>query len=200
MNMFSVPVRWAECLSRSVRAAAAIKISLVSAMLLSPAVSIASLPPVWRQDSSRVVADHRARVYIAPEKVLWKSSGDTAVISGENLLLHPGDGQAVLGYGNVCRMMTGDSLQASLLLDFGREIHGGVRIVTGQYPSGKPVKVRIRLGESAGEAMSDIGGAGGATNDHAVRDMEVLLPWLGTLETGSSGFRFLRLDLLDSGT
>lgn len=200
MNMFSMPVRWAECLSRSVRAAAAIKISVVSAMLLSPAVSIASLPPVWRQDSSRVVADHRARVYIAPEKVLWKSSGDTAVINGENLLLHPGDGQAVLGYGNVCRMMTGDSLQASLLLDFGREIHGGVRIVTGQYPSGKPVKVRIRLGESAGEAMSDIGGAGGATNDHAVRDMEVLLPWLGTLETGSLGFRFLRLDLLDSGT
>jgi len=28
------------------------------------------------------------------------------------------------------------------------------------------------------QTMSDIGGKGGATNDHVIRDSETLLPWL----------------------
>ena len=46
--------------------------------------------------------------------------------------------------------------------------------------------------------MSDIDGKGGATNDHAIRDQELILPWLGVYETGNSGFRFVRIDLLDT--
>ena len=46
--------------------------------------------------------------------------------------------------------------------------------------------------------MSDIDGKGGATNDHAIRDQELILTWLGVYETGNSGFRFVRIDLLDT--
>lgn len=160
----------------------------------------AGIPPVWQEDASRIVKDGRAKVYIAPEKVLWKSSSDPAAVSGEDVLLSPGDGQAVLGAASVCRMKSSPEVQASLLLDFGRELQGGIRIVTGQYPSGKPVRVRVRFGESASEAMCEIDGMNGACNDHAIRDMEIILPWLGTLETGNSGFRFVRIDLLDVDT
>ena len=160
----------------------------------------AGIPPVWQEDASRIVKDGRAKVYIAPEKVLWKSSSDPAAVSGEDVLLSPGDGQAVLGAASVCRMKSSPEVQASLLLDFGRELQGGIRIVTGQYPSGKPVRVRVRFGESASEAMCEIDGMNGACNDHAIRDMEIILPWLGTLETGNSGFRFVRIDLLDMDT
>lgn len=160
----------------------------------------AGIPPVWQEDAFRIVKDGRAKVYVAPEKVLWKSSSDPAAVSGEDVLMAPGDGQAVLGAASVCRMKSSPEVQASLLLDFGRELQGGIRIVTGQYPSGKPVRIRVRFGESASEAMCEIDGINGACNDHAIRDMEIILPWLGTLETGNSGFRFVRIDLLDMDT
>ncbi|HYH56076.1 MAG TPA: alpha-L-rhamnosidase C-terminal domain-containing protein, partial [Anseongella sp.] len=47
------------------------------------------------------------------------------------------------------------------------------------------------------EAMSDIDTVRGATNDHAMRDFVVELPWLGMLQVGNSGFRFARIDLVD---
>ena len=35
------------------------------------------------------------------------------------------------------------------------------------------------------------------TNDHAMREFTIQLPWLGSATTGFSGFRFVRIDLLD---
>ena len=63
--------------------------------------------------------------------------------------------------------------------------------------SHNPVRIRVRFGESASEAMCEIDGKNGATNDHAVRDFETTLPWLGVKEMGNSGYRFVRIDLLD---
>ena len=45
---------------------------------------------------------------------------------------------------------------------------------------------------AAAEAMSETGGPKNATNDHAIRDDTMLVPWLGTREFGPSGFRFAR--------
>ena len=45
--------------------------------------------------------------------------------------------------------------------------------------------------------MCEIDGVNGATNDHAMRDFTIRLPWLGVMEVGNSGFRFVRIDLLD---
>ena len=36
-----------------------------------------------------------------------------------------------------------------------------------------------------------------ATNDHALRDMVLTVPFYGQIEVGNSGFRFARIDLLD---
>jgi len=111
-------------------------------------------------------------------------------IENSGLLLETKPSQAVLGALG-CARMAGPS---SVLLDFGREIQGSVKITTGQYASGKPVKVHIRLGESVSEACSEIDGVNGACNDHAMRDFEAELPWLGSREFGRSGFRFVRID------
>jgi hypothetical protein len=83
---------------------------------------------------------------------------------------------------------------ASILLDFGKELHGGLEIVTGRWPDGGERKVRIRFGESVSEAMADIDTLFNGTNDHAIRDQEILLPWLGKIEIGNTGFRFVRID------
>jgi alpha-L-rhamnosidase len=59
------------------------------------------------------------------------------------------------------------------------------------------VRVRVRFGESASEAMAELGGPQNAQNDHAIRDQIVTLPWLGKITLGPSGFRFVRIDAVD---
>ena len=62
-----------------------------------------------------------------------------------------------------------------------------------------PLKLRLRFGESVGEAMSDIGGTQNATNEHSLRDFIIEVPWLGSIEVGETGFRFLRIDVVEAG-
>ena len=86
----------------------------------------------------------------------------------------------------------------SVLLDFGTEIQGGIQIVRAMDASHRVARFRLCLGESVSEALSSVDDpASTATNDHSSRDLIVSVPWLGSLETGNSGFRFARLDLLD---
>lgn len=88
----------------------------------------------------------------------------------------------------------------SVLLDFGREIQGGIQIVRALDGDHRAARFRLCLGESVSEALSSVDAKGStATNDHSVRDFEISVPWLGCVETGNSGFRFARLDLLDAG-
>jgi len=134
--------------------------------------------------------------YLSPVKILWKSDEKSGTISNSEQLLKEGNGQADLSGQNLCIMRADGSKKPSVLLDFGKEIHGGIRLITDQSRGGKPVRLRIRFGESASEAMSDVD-VKGATNDHAMRDMIVSAPWLGKLEVGNTGFRFVRIDLLD---
>ena len=61
----------------------------------------------------------------------------------------------------------------------------------------EPVKVRIRFGESVSEAMCDIDGKNGASNDHAMRDFTMQLPWLGSKRSREQRVSLVRIDLLD---
>jgi hypothetical protein len=139
--------------------------------------------------------DKRVREYLTPERILWTSCPH--LISHPEYLLCEGNGQADLENKRICVMKSTEKEHPSVLLDFGRELHRGLQIVTGRPSSHDPVRLRIRFGESASEAMSEVDGGKGATNDHAVRDFEMTVPWLGVRETGNSGFRFVRIDLLD---
>lgn len=150
--------------------------------------------------SSLVIAqqrDSRVREYIPPTRILWQQYSED--ISGIDNLLKPGNGQSELGNVPRCILKNTGGKSPAILFDFGKELQGGLQIVTGQFAPQKPVKIRIRLGESASEAMSDIDGKNGATNDHAMRDFVISVPWLGVAEVGNSGFRFARIDLIDEG-
>ena len=139
--------------------------------------------------------DSRTREYISPESITWM--GNPELISNADYLMRTGNGQADLTNSHICIMRSTKSERPSILLDFGKELHGGLQIVTGMPASHKPVRVNIRFGESANEAMYGSDGFKGATNDHAVRDFEMTLPWLGVRETGNSGYRFVKIELLD---
>ena len=139
--------------------------------------------------------DSRSRTYIPPTRIVWQQ--DSACIEGEENLLKPGIGQADLANQNPCVLRSSATAHPALLLDFGKELQGGLQFVTGMPASQKPVRIRVRLGESVSEAMCEIDGKNGATNDHAIRDFTLSLPWLGVQEVGNSGFRFARIELLD---
>jgi alpha-L-rhamnosidase len=162
-----------------------INMKFAKILVLIAAFSIGRSPA---QNSNQKVTE-----YISPKRILWKA-GD---VKNESRLLEQGVGQADVRNQNMCILENKQGVKASILLDFGKELQGGIQIVTGIWGGNKPIKVRVRFGESASEAMSDVGGKGGATNDHAIRDQETLLPWLGIAEIGNTGYRFARIDLLD---
>ena len=135
--------------------------------------------------------DRRTREIVDPVRIVATSDG----LIGTEVLLSQKFGQVPEG-----RFVSGSGVVLGkgdwVILDFGRELHGGVQIGSGDK-SGQSAKVRLRFGESVGEAMSELRGTAEgatATNDHAIRDDVVTLPWLGRREFGETGFRFVRID------
>ncbi|WP_353545866.1 alpha-L-rhamnosidase C-terminal domain-containing protein [Rhinopithecimicrobium faecis] len=134
--------------------------------------------------------------YIYPTRVIWEQGN----ITNSREFLKVKTGQATLVNDNMIELKNVGSQQASVILDFGKEINGSVELVTGMTTGGnKTQKVRLRFGESVSETNAEIG-LHGATNDHAMRDFTIELPWLGKNKTGETGFRFLRIDLLGEDT
>jgi len=147
-------------------------------------------------DLGPVSFDPRVRVYVVPKRIVWQSPQGPAEVEHAKLLLESGRGQVTLETPAACTLRNKGS-QPAVLLDFGRELHGGVQIMVSGSARNQPVRLRVRFGESASEAMSDLGEPKNATNDHAIRDQTCLVPWLGTHEIGNTGFRFVRVDLVD---
>jgi hypothetical protein len=169
--------------------------AVIFMMALMPAM--AQLPPVFGDaEASKVRSTSLTRKYLTAERIVWVSDPSGKQVQNAENILKPGIGQADLNQGNYLTLISDKTSTPGLVLDFGREIQGGIEIIT-TISNNNPVgRVRIRLGESVSETMSDVG-TQGATNDHAMRDFVVSLPWLGRLEIGNSGFRFMRIDLID---
>ena len=167
---------------------------LVCAWLACAGRAQTQLPPVWGDASQHAQYSSRTIAYLSPTRIVWQEAKDGATIQGIDNLLKQGNGQAELVQGSMCRIKNGEKGKASFLLDFGRELQGGIQIVTGMSPS-REGKIRVRFGESVSEAMCDITPENGATNDHAIRDQYIMIPWLGVAEVGNSGFRFVRIDV-----
>ena len=81
-----------------------------------------------------------------------------------------------------------------IVLDFGKEMCGGARILTGWISNkDKFAEIRIRFGESLSEVYSELGEKN-STNDHAPRDFRYLICGLSDLKVGDTGYRFIRID------
>ena len=154
------------------------------------------------------VPDPRQRTYLYPVRVVWQTPGaefddgwpQRREAQQTDLLLAPKFGQVCEGpFGSSCgTRLVNRGEPAGMLLDFGRELHGGLSL--GMSPCTTPgTRLRLRFGESVSEAMSDIGDGRHASNDHAMRDFVVEVPRMGAIEVGNTGFRFVRIDLVSGG-
>lgn len=129
---------------------------------------------------------------LLPTKVIWRQGN----VQNVEHLLNPRFCQAYVNSQTGCRLEH-HGQTPSILVDFGRQIHGYLDISILGTTDRKPVRLRIRLGESVGEAMAELATASNATNDHSIRDQVVFVPWMGSFQTNHSGFRFARIDLVD---
>ncbi len=141
-------------------------------------------------NTKTVARDKRVRDYLLPVRIV-KAQG----VENADALLNEKFLQIALN--EESKNLTVFKEGAFIILDFGREICGGARILTHAAANG--FTLRLRFGESVTETCADlIGTKNGATavNDHALRDFSVSPVFLSDLQFGQTGFRFLRIDVL----
>ncbi len=131
-----------------------------------------------------MIQDKRIRSYLSPLRIVW-SNGN---IRNAESLLSPGSGQATIWSSPGTFLPPG----ASILLDYGKELHGGIQLISGrsatEFVDECILHLRVRFGESVSEAMGE------PDNQHAVHDSVISVPPMGSVEFGSTGFRFVRID------
>ncbi|TDH24212.1 alpha-L-rhamnosidase [Segetibacter sp. 3557_3] len=164
----------------------------------------AQVPTIFSDSKAGLVEkDVLSRAYLVPTRIVWQTP-DSSVLNADHLLTST-EHQPYFGDQRVTRLVNKGGTRAGIILDFGREIHGGIQITT-STSNRVTRKLRIRFGESVSECMSDVigdgttGTEGGATNHHAMRDFEMTVPGYGTAEAGNSGFRFARIDIAEPGS
>lgn len=166
----------------------------------------ADIPPVFGDSyEGKIQKDELTRAYISPQRIVWMYDGeDGKLIENSEMLLEPGISQSVMGGRPMCTVTSTANETASIILDYGRELHGGLQLVMGTSTRREPSLVRIRFGESVGEVNSQTINydwkVGYSTDDHAKRDIVVEIPREGLFEIGNTGFRFVRIDLLQPQT
>lgn len=85
-----------------------------------------------------------------------------------------------------------------VVLDFGKELNGGIAMSIQENDGGmKYGKVRVVFGESVMEALSTLGEKN-ATNDHSIRDTVLDTTYWSTTRFGATGFRFVKLEAVES--
>lgn len=138
--------------------------------------------------------DPCSRAILLPKRIIW-TDGE---VKNSEALLEEREFQISLGAHNPCIMKSTKKKKASMLLDYGQEIHGGIRLLVWSSSIAAGATVRVRFGESVGEAMAEIGGSQNATNDHARRDVKAEVGMMSMNPIGETGFRFVRIDLEDT--
>ena len=144
------------------------------------------------QDLCIVGEDKLKRSFILPKRILWKTDG----VDGEGLLVESKLEQIYVGMPSPTKFSTENGKKAAILLDFGSELVGSLELLVSKASNPNGVNFRIRFGESASEAMTPIAEKN-ATNDHAARDMSVLLTRWSQQTVGYTGYRFVYIELED---
>ncbi len=140
--------------------------------------------------------DVRTRRYLTPKKVIQTTG---YVDSPHNILIECPN-QVTFHPSNVTFLKNKPGQpHASVLVDFGVEFVGSLRIFLGGATSAaeaNKVNIRVRFGESVMEALTPIG-VKNTTNNHANRDMIISASGLSANETNETGYRFAYIELAD---
>ena len=127
--------------------------------------------------------------YISPKRIITSHN-----IKNSDILLSDKPLQHGYRYDDCAVIKNG----GYIILDFGKEWYGGIAITNQQvsvHP--KSAHLRITFGESVAEVMSEPGEKNSG-NYHSMRDVTLEMYTQSTLKFGATGFRFVRIESLDS--
>jgi len=132
--------------------------------------------------------------YIKPSRIV-----KTAEVSGEENLLCEKHSQMPLiregldkGLPKGCTRINNGGY---VLLDFGKELHGGIRVYV-QSVSDINAKLKITFGESVMETLTELGEKNSG-NFHAIHVFEIPAVRLSMQRVGDIGFRFVKVQAID---
>ena len=94
--------------------------------------------------------DVRTRRFLLPKRVLWTKGH----VENSDTLLEDREIQISLAAHRPCILKNEGEEKASILLDYGMEIHGGIRLLAWTDSTGRGAKMRIRFGESVSDRKS----------------------------------------------
>ena len=137
--------------------------------------------------TNKTITDDRVRRSIFPARIF----GTSGNIENVSVLKEPVELQIGLSETHLAKV----NGKGYVVLDFGREFNGAVRLLT-QVAEGGGCQVRIRTGESVSECYAEPGEKN-AGNHHTLRDITVTLPMYSDMEFLQTGFRFARIDFLE---
>ena len=140
--------------------------------------------------TENVIIDDRIRKSVFPARIFDSSEN----IDNVSVLTEPTDLQIGLSETHIATVKG----RGFVVLDFGREFNGAIRLLT-QVIDGGECKVRIRTGESVSESYAELGEKN-AGNHHTLRDVVVTIPMYSDMEFLQTGFRFARIDFLEDKT
>jgi alpha-L-rhamnosidase len=123
---------------------------------------------------------------LKPSRLAWRTGVTLSPLGGDRPSDRASDEETGPFEG---LLLTDDGSTPGVVLDFGREVHGGVAFRVGDTSPGGPVRVRVRFGESVTEAMGE-----------ALCQQICSVEPGRTYEVGGTGFRFVRLDLIEGAT
>lgn len=142
------------------------------------------------KDFHFVGEDQLKRSFVAPKRMIWQGNG----VEKGDYLLESTLSQVYVGMKNLTKLTAEEQKKGAILLDFGSEMVGSLELLVSKTSSPSGVKMHVRFGESASEAMTPIAEKS-ATNDHAVRDMTVLVTNWSQQTFGYTGYRFVYLEI-----
>ena len=137
--------------------------------------------------------DPRTRRYLHPKRVVY-TKGD--VRDTKNLFFEKSN-QITFSKRDLATLKNiGDGENAAIVVDFGIEFHGSLRIMIQSIRNEtKRADIRVRLGESVSKVLTPFA-VKNTTNDHANRDRIINVGFLSANETNESGYRFAYIELL----
>ena len=122
--------------------------------------------------------------YIYPKKII----DHNLLISGAEYLFSASDRQICTEEDELVKIEG----KGHLLLDFGEELNGGIRILTHTATDGA-CRVKVRFGESAAEAKAEIGYKNNV-QAHTMKEFSLDLLNYSDIPCGNTGFRFVYIE------
>jgi len=138
--------------------------------------------------------DKRTRRDVYPVKII-KCWGN---VQNAEALLESKPAQITTDEPLVTVMENSGGEESAILLDYGVELNGGLRIAAFTIEGKRYADIQVTFGESCMEAISSIDEKG-ATNDHTPRDFSVIVPPYSDQTVGETGFRFVCIKLKGEG-